>query len=209
MIVQIISFTVLIQALTAAPSDQRIINGTYTTIEDFPFAFSLRSSSGSHSCGGSILSKLWMLCAAHCVNEYTSPILQSVQVGRTDISKAVDSSVYEIDLVIIHPNYDPYNSYVNDIALIKLRRPLEFSETIYPVQLPLPCFEVPESNPEVTLIGWGVTDAGIIATTLQKVNYYAVPNEECDLIHSNTIHPSQICAAYPGGGKGQCSVRTN
>nr|XP_019562456.2 chymotrypsin-1-like [Aedes albopictus] len=195
---------VLMRGLSAAPTE-KIINGTDTTIEQYPFIFSLRSSSGSHSCGGSILTNYWMLCAAHCVNEYTTPILQSIQVGRTEITKAADSSVFDIDRVIIHPEYTPSNSYKNDIAVFKLKRPLEFSQSVQPVQLPSPCFEVPESNPEVSLLGWGVTDAGVVASILQKVNYYAVPNEECNQIHSNTIYPSHICAAYPGGGKGQCS----
>ncbi|EAT39414.1 AAEL008782-PA [Aedes aegypti] len=204
MIIKLLSIVALVQELTAAPTE-KIINGTDTTIEQYPFIFSLRSSSGSHSCGGSILTNYWMLCAAHCVNEYTTPILQSIQVGRTEITRPADSSVYDIDRVIIHPAYDPSNSYINDIAVFKLKRPLEFSDAVQPVQLPSPCFEVPESNPEVSLLGWGVTDAGVVATILQKVDYYAVPNEECDRIHSNTIHSSHICAAYPGGGKGQCS----
>lgn len=205
MIVQLLSVILLAQGLVAAPTE-RIINGTDTTIEQNPFMFSLRSAAGSHSCGGSILSNYWLLCAAHCVNEYTSPMLQTIQVGRTEITKPADESVFQIDQVKIHPNYNPSDSYVNDIAVIKLKNPLVFSNAIQPVQLPAPFFEVPESNPEVTLLGWGVTDDGAVASILQKVDYYVVPNDECNQIHTYTIHPGHICAAYPGGGKGQCSV---
>ncbi|XP_058123545.1 chymotrypsin-1-like [Anopheles ziemanni] len=187
--------------------DRRIVNGTDASILDFPFVISLRGGTGSHSCGGSILSELWILTAAHCVGA-TTVFMQTVQVGRTDLSVKVDESVYSIEQSIPHPEYDSRNSYINDIALLKLARPLTFSDRVYPVQLPKDMFEVEDdlNNLEVTLIGWGLyATGGVAPTTLQRVDYYVVPNEVCDAIHSSTIYPSQICAAYPEGGKGQCS----
>ncbi|XP_050079110.1 trypsin-like [Anopheles maculipalpis] len=187
--------------------DRRIVNGTDASILDYPFMISLRGSTGGHSCGGSILSERWILTAAHCVGS-TTPFLQTIQAGRTNISRDVDDSVYAIEQVISHPQYDSRNSFLNDIALLKLQRPLEFSDSVYPVRLPEPLFEVEDNLDDlgVTLIGWGLTATGGSApTTLQRVDYYVVPNEECDAIHTSTIYPSHICAAIPGGGKGQCS----
>uniref|UniRef100_A0A182NIV2 Peptidase S1 domain-containing protein n=1 Tax=Anopheles dirus TaxID=7168 RepID=A0A182NIV2_9DIPT len=187
--------------------DRRIVNGTDADIRDYPFMVSLRGSTGSHSCGASILSELWVMTAAHCVSA-TTPFLQTIQVGRTDISRDKDDSVYAIAEVISHPGYDSRNSHLNDIALLKLARPLEFGVSVYPVRLPQPLFEVEDDLDDlgVTLIGWGLTATGGSApTTLQRVDYYVVPNEECDSLHTSTIYPSHICAAIPGGGKGQCS----
>uniref|UniRef100_A0A182JVH2 Peptidase S1 domain-containing protein n=1 Tax=Anopheles christyi TaxID=43041 RepID=A0A182JVH2_9DIPT len=187
--------------------DRRIVNGTDASILDYPFMLSLRGSTGGHSCGGSILSEVWVMTAAHCVSS-TTPYLQTIQVGRTDISREADDSVYAIEQVISHPQYDSRNSHLNDIALLKLQRPLTFSDSVQPVRLPSPLFEVEDNLDDlgVTLIGWGVTaTGGSSPTTLQRVDYYVVPNEECDAIHSSKIYPSQICAAIPGGGKGQCS----
>ncbi|KFB51475.1 AGAP006539-PA-like protein [Anopheles sinensis] len=187
--------------------DRRIVNGTDASILDYPFAISLRGGTGSHSCGGSILSELWILTAAHCVGA-TTVMMQTVQVGRTELSQKADESVYRIEEVISHPEYDSRNSYINDIALLKLAKPLTFSDRVYPVRLPHHMFEV-EDDPndlQVTLVGWGLTSTGgALPTKLQRVDYYVVPNEECNAIHTSTIYPSQICAAYPGGGKGQCS----
>ncbi|XP_058123546.1 trypsin-1-like [Anopheles ziemanni] len=208
-------FTVLVVMLGVALAipekfldnkDRRIVNGTETSILDFPFMISLRGGTGRHSCGGSILSELWILTAGHCVSSVTVA-KETVQVGRTELSLNVDESVYSIEQVIRHPGYDSSNSFINDIALLKLARPLTFSDRVYPVRLPKDMFEVENdlNDLEVTLIGWGVNATGGVApTTLQRVEYYVVPNDECQAIHSSTIHPSQICAAYPGGGKGQC-----
>uniref|UniRef100_A0A182MTN6 Peptidase S1 domain-containing protein n=1 Tax=Anopheles culicifacies TaxID=139723 RepID=A0A182MTN6_9DIPT len=187
--------------------DRRIVNGTDASILDYPFMVSLRGSTGGHSCGGSILSELWVLTAAHCVSS-TTPYLQTIQVGRTNVSREADDSVYGIARVIIHPQYDSRTSHINDIALLKLATPLTFSESVSPVRLPQPLFEVEDDLDDlgVTLIGWGLTATGGSApTTLQRVDYYVVPNEECNAIHTSTIYPSHICAAIPGGGKGQCS----
>ncbi|XP_052895654.1 chymotrypsin-1-like [Anopheles moucheti] len=187
--------------------DRRIVNGTDASIFDYPFMVSLRGSTGGHSCGGSILSDLWVMTAAHCVSA-TTPCLQTIQVGRTNISREVDDSVYGIAKVISHPGYDSRTSHINDIALLKLERPLTFSKSVYPVRLPQPLSEVEDDLDDlgVTLIGWGLTaTGGSTPTTLQRVDYYVVPNEECDAIHTSTIYPSHICAAIPGGGKGQCS----
>ncbi|XP_040153903.1 chymotrypsin-1-like [Anopheles arabiensis] len=187
--------------------DRRIVNGTDASILDYPFMLSLRGSTGGHSCGGSILSELWAMTAAHCVSS-TTTYLQTIQVGRTNISRDVDDSVYGIAQVIAHPQYDSRNSHLNDIALLKLQRPIVFSESVQPVRLPAPMFEVEDDLDDlgVTLIGWGLLATGGSApATLQRVDYYVVPNEECNAIHTSTIYPSHICAAIPGGGKGQCS----
>lgn len=208
MIPQLIGTFLLLQVAFAAPGDlQKIVNGTDAQIEDYPFMISLRGRTGGHSCGGSILNERWILTAAHCVDYYSTVYYQSVQVGRSDVSREVDESVHFIEDVVIHPHYNPDNSYVNDIALIRLKDSLVFSDTVQPVTLPsLRWFEVDEMDLDVTLIGWGRLESdGDLPTTLQQVDYYAVPNEKCNEFHRNHIYPSHICAAIPEGGKGQCS----
>ncbi|XP_058462886.1 trypsin-6-like [Malaya genurostris] len=210
MISQLIWALLLHQVAYAAPTAadlSRIVNGTDASINDYPFMVSLRGSTGRHSCGGSILNENWILTAAHCVNYYTTPLLQSVQVGRTNVSSEIDESVYWIDDVIIHPFYDSSKSNIFDVALLKLKKSLVFGDTIKRVQLPKDKYqELDESDLAVTLIGWGRNATeGVAHTTLQKVNYFVVPNEKCNNLHDNHIYPNLICAGIPEGGKGQCN----
>lgn len=44
----------------------RIVGGEATTIDKIPYQVSLSSNGISHFCGGSIISKEWILTAAHC-----------------------------------------------------------------------------------------------------------------------------------------------
>ncbi|XP_053686664.1 glandular kallikrein, prostatic-like [Sabethes cyaneus] len=190
----------------SAPTNdgQRIINGTETTIEEYPFMASVRKSDGTFYCGGTILSRNWIMTSAACVSLNIRP---TIQVGRTNISEEFDESVFQVERLIRHPNFTNsiYDSYTYDIALLKLERPLEFSESIQPVKLPKPYFEVDDADLGVTLVGWGEIEDGTLQDILRKVDYYVVPNEQCADIHSYKIFPTQICAAYPGGGKGQCN----
>jgi secreted trypsin-like serine protease len=46
----------------------RIVNGVDTFVGEFPWMVSFKLR-GSHFCGGTLVSKNWVLTAAHCVHE--------------------------------------------------------------------------------------------------------------------------------------------
>lgn len=45
--------------------EDRIVGGFVTTIEEHPWQISFHRY-GSHTCGGSIIGRNWVLSAAHC-----------------------------------------------------------------------------------------------------------------------------------------------
>lgn len=60
--------TLITLTLAAPGSPQgRIVGGVDATLGQFPHQISLRQS-GSHICGGSIISRDFILTAAHCVS---------------------------------------------------------------------------------------------------------------------------------------------
>lgn len=163
------------------------------------------TSTFSHSCGCSILSKGWALTAGHCVNPNFPENYYNVQYGLLNIIND-ESSSSNVTSVIVHENYAPLSSYMNDIALLKLATPiLEFNNLVQPVRLPQQN-QIAEGGSDAVLAGWGFQQSnGSIQKHLQFLEYFIVSNEECNTIHSSTIHSTHVCAAYPGGMKGQCS----
>ncbi|XP_058818084.1 trypsin-7-like [Topomyia yanbarensis] len=178
----------------------RIVNGRNGTIEEMPTIVSIRLLT-SHICGGSILTKYWILSAAHCLATI-DPRQLSVQVGQTKISDT--KSVHDASLYIIHPDYNA-NYYDNDIAILKLTRPLTFSKSVQPARLPPVCSEVVQHGMRVRVAGWGLVNETYLPEILQILDYYVIPNDECRQFHRHPVYDTQLCAVYPGGGKATCN----
>ncbi|XP_034116861.1 chymotrypsin-2 [Drosophila nasuta] len=192
----------------AAPPMGRVVNGTDANVNDYPFVISLRGSTGSHSCGGSIVSNQFVMTAAHCVAGRTASSL-SVQYGVTNIA-AKGPNVVAVKRIIQHELYSPSDNYANDIALIQVAEPFEFDyKTVAPVQLPTLNFATPqvEEGAAGELIGWGLNaTGGTIQTTLQRVGLKIYSDAECTSRHNGaTDGRYHICGGVDEGGKGQCS----
>jgi trypsin len=184
-----------------AAKDPKIVNGTDTDITQFPFMISLRRNN-NHSCGGSIINKLWVLTAAHCV---MSPLESyTVQYGSTTL--APDSpNVAKVEQLIPHEDYDPSNQYINDIALVKLQEPMSIDLQDYKVRLPISGSYFATGTPSV-LAGWGLNaTGGVIMPHLQKADLQIFSAFDCGQLHTSKVHYTNICGGIPEGGKGQCS----
>jgi len=101
----------------------RIVGGENAGSNTWGWAVSV-SIANSYLCGGSILSSSWVVTAAHCVNGYQASQI-TIYAGSLVRFSGTQSSTGS--LVVVNPNYNS-QTYVNDIALIKLATPLTMSD---------------------------------------------------------------------------------
>jgi hypothetical protein len=112
-------------------SSLRIVNGLPAIPHSFPWAVSLQYK-GVHDCGGVIVDEWNILTAAHCLDYSNDLGNYFVRVGAHD--RYSSGERMPIAQLILHPNYDE-NRSTNDIGIIRLARPITFSNEIQPICL--------------------------------------------------------------------------
>lgn len=137
----------------------RIVGGRDAQRGQFPHQVSLRNANG-HFCGGSILNNNWILTAAHCLQETNGePARIRVIVGA--LRRLNDGVEHAVTRIFNHPQYRP-TVLANDIALIRLARPIQYTEYVRPVVLP--SVNLAGQGPvNVQVSGWGVTSVRIFS----------------------------------------------
>jgi trypsin len=179
--------------------DGRIVGGTTTDITNYPYQVSLQYT-GSHICGGSIISQNWVVTAAHCIIGSTVSSF-SVRAGSTYSNTG--GTIYSATRIIVNSNYSS-NTQDYDVALVQVSTAFSFDTTRQPITL--------ESNDvavgtNVVVTGWGTTtEGGAASTTLRTVTVQIVSDASCNTAYASYggITARMICAAVTGGGKDAC-----
>ncbi|XP_077256103.1 chymotrypsin-2-like isoform X1 [Temnothorax americanus] len=186
--------------------DPRIVNGEDAKVGEIPYQISLQTKYHSfHFCGGSILSDKFVITAAHCVQGRSPTDIKVVAatINLTDREKLE----HDVEKIIIHEEYNSANSYINDIALLKVKQPFVKSYKVGHVPLP-PKGHTVKANDVAVVSGWGrLWQGGPTTTKLQRVNILIADQGYCKLMYNNmgmNVFPTQVCAYHPETEKGSC-----
>lgn len=215
-----IILSLVIAAALAAPAENKdvdpfIVGGVNALPGEFPFIVSLQWNIlgvSTHVCGGSIISPIWILTAAHCLTEIPSRGRITVLSGKHNLGLVEDSQVLsEIDLArsIIHPDWTSGGQVgPDDLALLRLQVPLTFTARIRSVRLPQA--HVIPAGP-ATLSGWGSTGGTTLPNILQKTTKPVISLTDCRNainalgLNGELVDDTNFCTGPLTGGVSACS----
>ena len=152
-----------------------ITNGEEALLEEVPFFASIFNgalSSPYPFCGASIIKPNIILTAAHCL--LNDSISYMIRYGTVEFN----NPKYE-DIKIIkkfsHPQFDRESKMRNDIAIGVLEKPVREDNNVKCAKLETGPVKI---GSQVKVFGFGLTEKGQLAKTLQKtiLKVYAVTN---------------------------------
>ncbi|OQV25002.1 Enteropeptidase [Hypsibius exemplaris] len=181
----------------------RIVGGEDALPGQWPWHVALYRD-GLYACGATLLDKQWLISAAHCFFPHMYRFW-AARLGSWRLSSMPpQQQIIKISQAVIYDGYDHFGSSDGDIALLRLERPVELSNWVRPVCLPLDD-HVPGSLPgeACKAIGWGLrAEDGSKADILQEVDVPVLNNTDCNSLQDpeyfGKISDSMMCAGQTG-----------
>nr|XP_017107880.2 serine protease grass-like [Drosophila bipectinata] len=141
-------------------------------------------------CGGTLITSKFVLTAAHCIKD----TLVSVRLGEYDLNKTDDCVFFgnekicldspldvPIEKMFVHGGFNK-TRLVNDIALIRLKDPVRFTDWIRPICLPMSLdlqLESQSTTKPLEVVGWGITELNQLSNVPKKAFIRRLPLTQC------------------------------
>ncbi|GBL72282.1 Proclotting enzyme [Araneus ventricosus] len=185
-------------------TNTRIVGGNDADRKAWPWMVALLNNKNKFFCGGSLINNQYVITAAHCTFG-TSKNQIVARLGEYDFNDPRDPhDDYRVVEVKRHGQYNSM-SLRNDIALLKLEKPVAFNEFVKTICLPEAAMDY--IGNVTTLVGWGHLNGGSGGTSdvLQEASFPVISNDQCSSGHRLPIPSSLICAAAVSRDKGACN----
>ncbi|XP_054996678.1 transmembrane protease serine 11B [Sorex araneus] len=182
-------------------ADNKVVKGKDALSGAWPWQASLQWR-GQHFCGASLISRIWLLTAAHCLQRIKNLDDWTINFG-TIVNKPLRR--LKIKNVILHEYYkNSTNS--DDIALVELAEEVSFTKYIRKICLPEADMKL-SPNDSVAVTGWGALYMnGILPVTLQQAFVNIIDNKICNGSNSlsGLVSDKMLCAGFMSGGADAC-----
>eukprot|EP00075_Anas_platyrhynchos_P001321 XP_005015962.2 plasminogen [Anas platyrhynchos] len=157
----------------------------------WPWHVSLRSSTNTHHCSGTLIHPQWVLTAAQCLQESTDPSSYMVFLGIQNLNAAAPSlQIRSVQKLLKEPGGA-------DIALLKLHSPVRIGDHVKPVCLPETSLMV-ERNSVCFLTAFGKTRGTNAGKTLKDIEFPVLENRMCHrpgFLHGS-INNHEFCGGF-------------
>lgn len=181
----------------------RVVGGQVSALGDWNWMVLMRFN-GRFFCGSSLINSRWLLTAAHCTSGRAAETI-SVELGIHDQYEP-ESWVMtrHIERIVDHPQYASVSKR-NDVSLLKMSQPVEYSLVVGPV-----CLASPEADyvgSMATATGWGTLySGGPVSKYLREVDLRVRSDAECvSEVASIFVNPAtMLCAGEKGDNLDTC-----
>ncbi|KAF7992624.1 hypothetical protein HCN44_004968 [Aphidius gifuensis] len=175
----------------------KIIRGVIKPIEDYPHIVSIKNNN-HHVCSGNLVSSLHVLTAASCVVFDAGHVIVSnviIIAGTNDkLNTLNNGQIRNVKYVVYHEKYNHQQLWNNDVAILKLEKPVYFNN--YVNKITLSTYFETQHNSLVThfdTVGWGDNPTAI--NYLQHIQLKKIDKISCvKLFAINLINLHQSCA---------------
>lgn len=170
-------------------------------------------ASFAFACGGTLISELVVLSAAHCfasVNEKSVKIAVGKRSSNFTISSSDDeplAQLFDVEQIYRHPLYmDRLGNFGSDIALVELAQTVSLSDAIHPACIDWSWDDLTWhlANKSMGVVaGMGVTEDDVTSEMLRLTHVPVVDDEHCIRAQSEDfrkyIRFSTFCGGWANG----------
>lgn len=177
---------------------RRFIGGEEAIKNTWPWVVAIgyyTAEGPQYTCSGTLITEKHILTAAQCVTTDMS----FIRVGALDLQANGDGYNVPIEKGLVHGSFNP-NTLQNDVALILLKEPVTFSDSVRPICLPI-SKELQEKdftdyNPLTA--GWKTNKRRVQAldTTLRQFQTLILSQNRCREMFSGIVNVDEkfLCA---------------
>ena len=172
------------------PHRETIVGGSEITDRGrFPY---LAYSTGTRSCGATLIWSDILLSAGHCNDVFLN---LGVRIGGID-EKGIDGEYHDVEQVLVHPEYPAPSTQPNDIMLVKLST----YSSIEPVRIAT-SLEQPDFGSTVKVLGFGLeSEDGAFSSHAKEVDVSVVNFTSCDSLYGGKLlEDVQFCTESSNG----------